>query len=151
MDALFFTFKISPDSPHIGSGKLDGKGIPPDFFTDPYVRIGIAHLIDFPTYLKDAWEGEAKQLGSPFIEGLLGYDPGEPKYFYDPKRAAEMLKKAWGGKLWEVGMELIIFYNVGNVMRKVASDMPMCELAKINPKVQGKGSGNALACLSQGL
>lgn len=31
-------------------------------------------------------------------------------------------------------MELTIFYNVGNVMRKIAADMLMWELVKINPK-----------------
>ena len=38
-----FNYNISPDSEHIGSGMLDGEGIPTDFFTDTNVRLGFAY------------------------------------------------------------------------------------------------------------
>ncbi len=132
--AIFFNFKIDSNSPYIGSGKLDGKGIPPDFFSDENVRLGFAHLLDFDTYIKEALLGEARQPGSPIIQGLPFFDPKEPKYSYDKKKAEEYLKKAWGGKLWEKGMELTILYNVGNEERKTACDMLMWELVRLNPK-----------------
>ena len=132
--AMFFNFKISPDSPYIGSGKLDGKGIPPDFFSDINVRLGFAHLFDAEKYIQEALLGEARQPGSPIVEGLPFFDPNEPKYSYDKEKAEEYLKKAWNGELWEKGMELTIFYNVGNEERKIAADMLMWELVRLNPK-----------------
>ena len=36
----------STDNPTIGSGKLDGKGIPPDFFSDKDVRLGFTYAFD---------------------------------------------------------------------------------------------------------
>ena len=40
VDSFFFQFDISPDSTFVGSGELDGNGIPNDFFTDLDVRKG---------------------------------------------------------------------------------------------------------------
>ena len=41
---LFSAQKINPTgNPNIGSGKLDGNGIPPDFFADINVRKAFLH------------------------------------------------------------------------------------------------------------
>ena len=74
-DAFFFQFAINPESTFVGSGQLDGNGIPLDFFTDVNVRKGIAYAFDWETYLTDAMKGEAQQVGSPIVEGLSYYDP----------------------------------------------------------------------------
>lgn len=131
---FFFTWHINPDSPHLGSGKLDGRGIPPDFFTDRDVRLGFAHLLDYETLIEEALMGEGWQIGSPLIRGVPYHNPDQPMFRFDRDKAREHLKRAWGGQLWEKGMELTLFYNVGNEVRKTAADMLMWELVRMNPR-----------------
>lgn len=55
IDVLFFTFETDPNNPYIGSGKLDGKGIPSDFFSDINVRKAFVYAFDWKTYIEQAW------------------------------------------------------------------------------------------------
>jgi peptide/nickel transport system substrate-binding protein len=130
-----FGFDIQADT-YIGSGQLDGNGIPTDFFTDVNVRQGFCYAFDYDTYIQDVWLGEAKQLGSPICEGLLYYDPTYEKYTYDVDEATARFQAAWNGELWEKGMKFTLCYNTGNVMRKAACDILAQSLADINPKFQ---------------
>jgi len=133
--SAFFNFKINPEgNPYIGSGKLDGKGIPPDFFSDKDVRLGFAYSFDYETYLKDAWMGEAIQPTGPIIKGLPFYNPEQEVYYYDPKKAEEHFKKAWGGELWKKGFKLTILYNSGNVQRQTAASIFRDNIEALNPK-----------------
>lgn len=133
-DAFFFQFAIGPESTLVGSGKLDGKGIPLDFFTDINVRKGIAYAFDWETYLKDALKGEGQQVGSSIVEGLSYYDPNAPRYTLDLDKAAGYFKAAWGGEVWEKGFTFTLAYNVGNLARKTASEILQENLVSINPK-----------------
>jgi len=133
-DAFFFQFAISPESTFVGSGQLDGNGIPLDFFTDTNVRKGIACAFDWETYLKDAMKGEAQQNGSPIVEGLSYYDPNAPRYTLDLEQAAEYFQEAWGGEVWEKGFTFTIAYNAGNLARKTACEILQENLFSINPK-----------------
>jgi len=56
-------------SSYIGSGKLDGEGIPLDFFSDLNVRIGCCYAFDYDTYIKDALSDQGAQRGSSVIPG----------------------------------------------------------------------------------
>ena len=132
--ALFFTFHIDPESPYIGSGKLDGNGIPPDFFTDINVRKAFAYAFDYDTFIKDAYLGEAIRPANPIIKGLPFYDPNDPKYEFDLEKAEEYFKKAYDGKLWEVGFYLEIVYNAGNIPRKTAAEILKHNIESLNPK-----------------
>jgi peptide/nickel transport system substrate-binding protein len=133
-DAFFFQFAINPDSTFIGSGKLDGNGIPLDFFTDVNVRKGIAYAFDWDTYIKDAMLGEAQQVGSPIVEGLSYYDADAPHYSLDLDKATEYFKQAWGGQVWENGFTFTLCYNAGNLERKTACEILQQNLFSINPK-----------------
>ena len=90
-DGLFFQFDISDESTFVGSGNLDGAGIPRDFFTDIDVRKGIAYAFDWENYLRDALNNEAQRVGSPIVEGLSYFDPGAPRYSWDLAKAEEHL------------------------------------------------------------
>ena len=136
VDAFFFTFELVEDSPYIGSGKLDGEGIPPDFFSDLDVRKGCAYAFDYETYLQDALLGEGQFLGSPVPEGLYGYDPDASKYTYDLAKAEEHLKAAWGGELWEKGCKFTLLYNAGNINRRTAAELVAEGLYAVNEKFQ---------------
>lgn len=133
-DAFFFQFAISSESTFVGSGQLDGKGIPRDFFTDINVRKGIASAFDWETYLKDAMKGEAQQVGSPIVEGLSYYDPNAPRYSKDLAKSAEYFKQAWGGEVWDKGFTFTIAYNAGNIARKTACEILQENLLAVNPK-----------------
>jgi len=123
-------------SEYIGSGQLDGDGIPVDFFTDLDVRKGFSYAFDWDIYITDAMNGEAVQRGSPVVEGLYGYDPDTPMYSLNLTKAETHLKAAWDGKVWEKGFKMTLLYNVGNVPRKIACEILAENLASINEKFQ---------------
>ncbi|MGD8993412.1 MAG: ABC transporter substrate-binding protein, partial [Desulfobacterales bacterium] len=105
--AGMFCRSINPaGNPNIGSGKLDGNGIPPDFFTDINVRKAFLHAFDRETYKQDVFHGLVIMPTSPNVEGLP-YHKEVPVYDFDLKKAAEYMKKAWGGQVWEKGFKMI--------------------------------------------
>ena len=134
LDAFFFQFDISPESTFVGSGELDGNGIPLDFFTDLDVRLGFTLAFDWDTYIKDAILGEGIQANSPVIEGLSYYNPDLPKHSMDLTQAEEHFKAAWGGEVWEKGFTLTLCYNAGNLPRRTACQILQENLLSINPK-----------------
>jgi peptide/nickel transport system substrate-binding protein len=135
-DCLFFNLNIDPESDLIGSGALDGDGIPSDFFTDLNVRKGFCLAFDYDTYLADALLGEGTMLGSPLVEGLAGYDPDLPKYDQDLVAAEAALDLAWGGNLTTLGFKFTMVYNSGNIPRKTACEILAEALYSINPLYQ---------------
>jgi peptide/nickel transport system substrate-binding protein len=135
--AVFFNFDINTEANQtIWSGKLDGNGIPPDFFTDINIRKGFAHSFDHDTYLQDAFLGFAQTPSSPIVEGLPYRNTRNPIYEYDLAKAEEYFKKAWGGKVWERGFKLTILYNTGNEQREIACQMIEENVESLNPKFQ---------------
>ena len=122
-------------NPNIGSGKLVGNGIPPDFFSDIHVRKGFSYLFPYELFIQKAQKGRAIRNPGPLVKGLLGYsdDPSLFYHFNIPK-AIEEFKQAWDGKLWKVGCKFNIFYNAGNDTRKTACDMISMYARMINPK-----------------
>jgi len=123
-------------SAYIGSGQLDGEGIPPDFFSDLDVRIGCCYAFNYETYISDALNGQGVQRGSPVVDGLYGYDPDASMYRYDLTKAEYHLKKAWDGELWEKGCKFTLLYNAGNLPRKTACELLAEGLAKVNAKFE---------------
>ena len=136
ISGLFLNFDINSESEFIGSGALDGDGIPPDFFTDIDVRKGFSYAFDWETYLEDGLMGQAERRGSPLIEGLAFYNPDTPMYSHDLDKAEEHLKLAWGGEVWEQGFKFTMLYNSGSVARKTACIVLAENLLAINPKFQ---------------
>jgi peptide/nickel transport system substrate-binding protein len=134
IDLFFFNMAINPDSAYIGSGALDGKGIPTDFFSDINVRKAFCYAFNWNTYINDVMLGEAKQMPSPIIEGLLYYNPNTPMYSYDLDKATEYMKLAWNGTVWDTGFQFTLIYNTGNVPRKVACEILAESMSRINSK-----------------
>jgi peptide/nickel transport system substrate-binding protein len=136
IDALFFNFDIAVNSTLVGSGALDGKGIPTDFFSDIDIRKGFNYAFDWETFINDAMLGDGEQRGSPVIEGFPYYNPDALMYSKDLDKAAEHLRAAWGGEVWEKGFKFTLLYNIGNLQRKTACEILAENLALINPKFQ---------------
>ncbi len=133
IDAFFFNQDIAPESTFVGSGALDGEGIPLDFFTDIDVRKGFCYAFDFETYIRDGLDGQGIQRGSPVVEGLPYFDPDTSLYAKDLDKAEEHFKAAWGGDVWDKGFKMTLLYNSGNIPRKTACEILAEALYAINP------------------
>ncbi len=133
--SAFYNFEINPEgNADIGSGKLDGNGIPGNFFSDKDVRLGFSYAFDYQTYLTDAWFNEARQPASPIPVGLPFVNPDQAMYQHDRAKAEEHLQKAWGGALWENGFKMTILYNTGNAQRRTAAYIFEDSVEAMNPK-----------------
>jgi peptide/nickel transport system substrate-binding protein len=140
-DTIFFNEMVNTTGGNdtIGSGKLDGNGIPADFFSDIHVRKAFNYAFDWNTYIQQVWNGEAQQQLGPIIDGELGFNPNQAHYTFDLAKAADefkasTLKSADGKSLWDTGFYAQYVYNTGNDQRRVAGEILKADLAKINPK-----------------
>jgi len=134
-DVYFFTFEINDlNNPYVGSGLLDGKGIPKDFFQDKHVRKGFAYLFDAERYFKTALESKGVRANGPVPISLKGQDDKTPPYPYDLVKAKKHLQKAQKGQLWQKGFELGIAYDLGNTSRRIAAEILRDGLNIINDK-----------------
>jgi peptide/nickel transport system substrate-binding protein len=130
-----FTFKMNAaGNSNIGSGKLDGEGVPPDFFSDKDVRQAFAYAIDYPGYTRDILRGRGTQSAGLIPPGLIGYKSGPPRYTYDLKKATEHFQKAWGGQVWEKGFKVAIVFNSGSAPAQSLCQMIKKNVESLNPK-----------------
>jgi peptide/nickel transport system substrate-binding protein len=158
-DSAFFSLKVSDTSTHLGviqaPGTFNEFGAPPDIFEDNDLRLGIAHLFDYDTYLYAAYLDEGISPVTPVVPGLSYYDPnigkaerptidqrkeygitGEPasQLAYDIDLAVTYLQAAWGGQLWSTGFTMDAVYNEGNLGRMTAAQLIADGLNEINVK-----------------
>ncbi|SFL35801.1 ABC transporter substrate-binding protein [Halanaerobium salsuginis] len=125
---------VTEGNPDVHSGKLDGNGIPGNFFSDIDVRKGFLYSMNYDAFVNDVLEGDGQQGKGPIPEPLMGYQPDSMTYNFDLDKAKEHFEKAFGGELWDKGFELTILYNTGNDVRKSAADMIKYYVEQINPK-----------------
>ena len=152
-DVIIYNFAIatSKDSPnaYMGSGKLDGAGVPPDFFADVHVRKGFSYAFDWDTFINDVYNGEAVQSLELPMPGMPGYDPAAPHYTMDLAKSAEEFKLADvdkdgiaagdetdGTDVWNTGFYMMMLYNTGNTTRQITSEILAADLAQVNEKFQ---------------
>ena len=139
--SLHFNWGITEGAEYLGSGQLDGKGIPTDFFTDPDIRKGFSYCYDGVTFIDEVMNGLGKLVPADLPEGFIGYDPTLPLPTFDLTKAAEHFKKAWGGEVWEKGFELQLLYNTGNDERRTAMEMLAFYVSSLNPKFKVSALG----------
>ena len=137
LDMLLFTWSIDHESPYIGSGQLDGNGIPPDFFAaDRNVRLGFAYAMDYDALINEILKGQGIRIPTAVLKGLLGFSEELPLYELDLQKAEDYFKSAYGGRLWNTGFKATMVYNVGNDTRRAAAEILRDNLAEINPRFQ---------------
>jgi len=133
--SFFMNMKINPEgNPDIGSGKLDGNGIPPDFFADIHVRRAIAYAFDYATYWQTAWKGRMIAGNGPVPAGLLGYDVRNKWYQTDREKAVAEFKEAENGQVWDKGFKFTETFNAGNPHRIIGTRILKANLEALNPK-----------------
>lgn len=123
---------------YIGSGALDGNGVPPDFFNDVHVRKAFNYCFDWDTYIKDVWQGEAEQRNGPIINPMLGYNANAEHYTLNLDKCAEefkasTLKTQDGRSLWDAGFYMQITYNTGNTTRQIIAEILKRNIEQVNP------------------
>ncbi len=136
---VFMNFDLSQEegtNPYIGSGLLDGNGIPPDFFQDIHVRKAFNYCFDYEGFIADAQNGEGIRNNGPIIYGMLGYNNDGPMYDFDVDMCAEEMALAWDGAVAETGFRVQMAYNTGNVTRQTACAMLQSSFASINSAYQ---------------
>jgi peptide/nickel transport system substrate-binding protein len=141
-DEVIFNFAISvPDggNPYIGSGVLDGNGVPPDFFSDVHVRKAFNDCFNWDTLNEDIYGGTAVQPTTLLLEGMPGYDLTAAHYTFNPTQAAlefkaSTLTSPTGGSLWDTGFHIQMLYNEGNPTRQVVAQILAANIYAVNPK-----------------
>ena len=138
-----FTFEMNTEggNPYIGSGELDGAGIPPDFFSDVHVRRAFNYCFDWDTYIADAFNGEAVQTVGFLIPGMPGYNPNGPKYTFDVAKCQAEIEQAWDGAVAENGFRLQAGYNIGNEARRPAIELVSNNFQSIDTKYRIESVG----------
>jgi peptide/nickel transport system substrate-binding protein len=132
------------DNPYDGSGKLDGNGVPPDFFQDLHVRRALSYCFDYQTFIEDAMAGEGRLAQGSIPVGMMGHLEGEaPLYTYDPARCEEEFKLADVDRdgipagededdVWNLGFYMQVGCNVENATRRLASEILKGSIKAVN-------------------
>jgi peptide/nickel transport system substrate-binding protein len=137
-----FQFRINTEGGNsfIGSGQLDGDGVPSKFFQDAAVRRAFNYCFDYDTYLNDVLQGEGTKAPTLMLPGMAGYDENAPQFSYD----IEMCKQELANSFWttctdpdtleevpgddcqplsDVGFRLSAVYNTGNNQRQTIAEI----------------------------
>lgn len=131
---LVFNQDINLTSEHVGSGTLDGNGIPVNFFKDINVRKGFCYAFDWDVLIAQVWSGNARQLHGPIPEGVLYQNPDQEVYSLDLERAETYLRAAWDGKVWEKGFKFAVPYIEGYGDQLASIEILATNLRAINPR-----------------
>ena len=131
--AIFMNEKIGNQT-LLGSGKLDGKGVPANFFADADVRRGFNYAFDPASYIKDVQLGKGKPRTMLLPDSFPGYDASLPTYSYDAAKATDAFKKAFGGQLWRSGFTFTADYRAGSVAAQTAMEILKKNVEALNPK-----------------
>ena len=146
---LFFnqTIKTEGGNRYVGSGKLDGEGVPSDFFADLHVRRGFSHLYNDAVIINDVQGGNAIPAYGPVVKPLLGFTAKEPGYNHSMEKAEAEFKLAFGGKLWDTGFKLVAAYATGRMVDKAVLDLISYNARKLNPKFKVESQSFAWSTL----
>lgn len=143
--AMNWAINTEGGNPYIGSGQLDGNGIPPDLFADIHVRRAFNYCFDFDAMIQESLSGEGIQAQGPILKDMMGYLKDAPAPFtYDLAKCEEEFKLADVDKdgipageddddIWNKGMYFQIAYNTGNDTRLLGSEILKAGLEAVNP------------------
>ncbi|MCD0175814.1 ABC transporter substrate-binding protein [Deinococcus sp. 14RED07] len=134
VSSAFFMNQNIKSSGLLGSGKLDGKGIPATFFKDANVRRAFSYAFNYKQYIDDVLKGKGKQRTMLLPDTFPGYDAKVGTYSYDKAKAEQFFKRAWGGQLWKNGFVMTANYRAGSVPAQTAMEILKKNIEAMNPK-----------------
>jgi len=114
---------VEGGNPMVGSGEMDGNGIPATFFQDEHVRRAFAYCFDYDTYIQEVLSGEGIRSRGAIIAPMIGYNVDSVVFEYDLEKCAEEMALAYDGQLLETGFSVDLMYNLGNNDRRIASEI----------------------------
>jgi len=137
---IFLNFNVKTGetgtNPYIGSGQLDGNGIPPDFFSDIHMRKAFSYCFDYDTYIEEGQNGDGVRNNGVIITNMLGYNPDQEMYMFDMDKCKEELELAWDGQVAEKGFRVQGITGTGYTMNMTALAILQSNLRSIDPKYQ---------------
>ncbi|WP_420594570.1 ABC transporter substrate-binding protein [Deinococcus sp.] len=118
----------------LGSGKLDGKGIPANFFSDANLRRAFSYSFNYDQYIKDVLQGKGEKRTMLLPDTFPGYDNEVGEYTFDAAKAKSYFQKAFGGQVWKNGFVLNASYRAGSVGAQTAMEILKQNIEALNPK-----------------
>ncbi|RJF71710.1 ABC transporter substrate-binding protein [Deinococcus cavernae] len=118
----------------LGSGKLDGQGMPANFFSDVDVRRGFVAAFDVPTYIKEVQSGKGSERNVMLPESFPGYDASLSPTKFDLAAAKAAFQKAWGGQVWQNGFTINVSYRANSKPAQTGMELLKKNIESINPK-----------------
>jgi peptide/nickel transport system substrate-binding protein len=139
---LLFNCAINTDTnPFIGSGTLDGNGIPPDFFADLNVRKAFNYAMDWTRIISDVFNGEAARSRGPIPRGMLGYSEAQAVYPYSPTLSIAQFQQAWGGQVWTQGFSMTLAYIEGSSSQQLMAEILAQNIEALDTKFHVQAIG----------
>jgi peptide/nickel transport system substrate-binding protein len=89
----------------IGSGKLNGDGIPADFFADPAIRRAFSYCFDYDTFLDQVLLGDAQRAPVLMLPGMSGYDVNAEQFTYDIEKCKQEIENSYWTTCTEIDRE----------------------------------------------
>jgi peptide/nickel transport system substrate-binding protein len=142
LDALFnFSINTYGGNNLIGSGVLDGAGIPPNFFNDVHIRQAFSSCFDWDTFIQQGMNGLGRQLYQVMLPGEIGASDQNPHYTHDLTACANAFKASvWktasGASVWDAGFVMSLAPNPKNPASQAFSAILADQLKAVNPKFQ---------------
>ena len=142
-DVILYNWAIASSednpNPYIGSGKLDGNGVPTDFFADVHVRRAFSYCFDWDVVINDIYNGEATQSYQLTLPGMPGFFNDTPHYYTDLDKCAEEFQASTltaedGTSLWDTGFRVQMAYNQGNNSRQTYAEILASNISSVNDK-----------------
>lgn len=118
----------------LGSGKLDGQGIPANFFNDVDVRRGFAAAFDTDTYIREVQNGKGEPRNVMLPDTFPGYDSSIEANTFNLDNARAAFQRAWGGQVWQNGFTLNVSYRAGSRPAQLGMEMLKKNIEAMNPK-----------------
>jgi peptide/nickel transport system substrate-binding protein len=138
MEYLVFNQNFpDPAVAKLGSGKLDGQGIPADFFSDVNVRRAFLYAFDDQFIIDEVFKGRGRPSNFVIPSYLISADFADATTSsYNLERATEAFKLAWDGQVWENGFTLTMGINpdAGLEHHEFALTILKDRIESLNPK-----------------
>jgi peptide/nickel transport system substrate-binding protein len=133
---LIYMNQVVTPSERLGSGQLDGAGIPPDFFTDVHVRRAFTFAFDYQKYVDEVLGGKAEIVNVAMPSFYAAYDKTVDPTPFSLEQAEAEFKQAWGGQVWEKGFVLEAAVRADNSDFLAALEILKETVEQLNPKFQ---------------
>lgn len=135
---VLFNWHINTDGGNklIGSGALDGNGIPADFFSNVHVRRAFAYCFNYDSFLKEVMQGEGIRAINVMLPNMIGYEANSSYYTYNPEQCAAELHSANinGKSVWDTGFTMQAPAVNSSIARMTISKILGDEFGKLDPR-----------------